>query len=95
MSSREEFNEWFANQFWGECYADVKDHLFSAWKASREALVIELPEPFAVIGDYAACGGGKAVWDLDYSEKIDDRMCKKTSVYDRACLEAAGLKVKS
>lgn len=65
-----------------------------AWQASRAALVIELPEPYAVIGDYAACGGSRSVWDNDYAEKIDDRMCKKTPVYDKASLEAAGVKVK-
>lgn len=65
-----------------------------AWQASRESLVIELPKPYAVVGDYAACGGGKAVWDVEYAEKITDRMCEKTAVYDRAGLEASGLKVK-
>ncbi|MBD1601963.1 hypothetical protein [Pseudomonas typographi] len=68
---------------------------FSAgWRASRAALVIELPEPYAVIGDYAACGGGRAVWDSEFAERIDDRMCEKTAVYDRAGLEAAGVRVK-
>lgn len=65
-----------------------------AWQASRESLVIELPKPYAVVGDYAACGGDRAVWDVEYAEKITDRMCEKTAVYDRAGLEAAGLKVK-
>lgn len=67
---------------------------WDGWKASREYLVIELPEPYAVIGDYAACGGGRLVWDGEYAEKITDQMCEKTAVYDRATLEAAGLKVK-
>jgi hypothetical protein len=67
---------------------------FDVWKASREALVIELPEPYAVVGDYAACGGDRSVWDVEYAEKIDDRMCEKTPVYDRAGLEASGLKFK-
>ena len=64
-----------------------------AWRASREALVIELPEPYAVVGDYAACGGDRSVLDVEYAEKITDRMCAKIPVYDRAGLEAAGLKV--
>jgi len=64
------------------------------WLQSREALAIELPEPYAVVGDYVACGGGRSVWDAEYAEKIDDRMCAKTPVYDLASLEAAGLKVK-
>ena len=67
---------------------------FEAWQASRAAIEVELPEPYAVIGDYAACGGGRSVLDVEYAEKITDRMCKKTPVYDRAQLEAAGLKVK-
>lgn len=39
----EEFEKWFRERFWHECYEDVKHHLFSAWQASRESLVIELP----------------------------------------------------
>jgi hypothetical protein len=65
------------------------------WQASRESMVIELPKPYAVVGDYAACGGGRSVWDVEYAEKITDRMCEKTAVYDVASLEAAGLKVKT
>lgn len=41
-------------------------------------------EPFAWIGDYAACGGGKAVFDREKAEKITDRMCVITPVYTRA-----------
>ena len=76
-------------------YADeIIQRAWWGWQASRAALAIALPKPYAVIGDYAACGGGKAVWDVEYAEKITDRMCEKTAVYDRAGLEAAGLKVK-
>ena len=64
------------------------------WTREAKALAIELPEPYAVVGDYAACGGGRSVWDAEYAEKIDDRMCQKTPVYDRASLEAAGVRVK-
>jgi hypothetical protein len=69
------------------------DSAWMGWQASRESLVIELPKPYAIVGDYAACGGDRAVWDVEYAEKITDRMCEKTAVYDRAGLEAAGLKV--
>ena len=41
-------------------------------------------EPFAWIGDYAACGGGKAVFDREKAEKITDRMCVITPVYTHA-----------
>lgn len=73
---------------------DRIQHAWWGWQASRAAVVVELPEPYAVIGDYAACGGGRAVWDSEYAEKITDRMCEKTPVYDIASLIAAGLKVK-
>ncbi|WP_104910538.1 hypothetical protein [Pseudomonas sp. LG1D9] len=75
-------------QFW------IFTDRLEVWINSRAAIEVELPEPYAVIGDYAACGGGRSVWDVEYAEKITDRMCKKTPVYDRAQLEAAGLKVK-
>lgn len=79
----------------GEWYLG-KDHQqmnlgWAAWQASREALVIELPTPFAYIGDYAACGGGLGL----VSAENTDLMCRKIPVYDRAAIEAAGLKVKS
>lgn len=61
-----------------------------AWQASREALVIELPEPFAYVGDYAACGGRRIL----VSAENTGLMCRKIPVYDRAAIEAAGLKVK-
>lgn len=33
-----EFEAWFKECFWHECYEDVKHHLFSAWQASRAAI---------------------------------------------------------
>ncbi|MFS9599489.1 hypothetical protein, partial [Klebsiella variicola] len=57
---------------------------WAAWQASRAAVVVELPEPYAVVGDYAACGGGRSVWDVEYAGKITDRMCQKIPVYDLA-----------
>lgn len=74
-------------------------HLFylgrwETWQASRECLVIDLPEPYAVIGDYAACGGGRVVWDVERAEMITDKMCEKTVVYGKNIFEALGLKVK-
>lgn len=38
-----EFEAWFKERFWHECYEDVKHHLFAAWQASRESLAIDLP----------------------------------------------------
>lgn len=104
---REAFESWAITSAWmglsGECLEFIDGGYVNCevqaawlgWQASREALVIELPEPYAVIGDYAACGGGRSVWDVEYAEKITDRMCSKTPVYDRASLEAAGVRVKS
>lgn len=79
----------------GESYGTPKvARAWYWWKRARAGIVVELPKPYAVIGDYAACGGGRLVWDIDYAEKITDRMCEKTVVYDEASLEAAGVKVK-
>lgn len=99
---REEFEAYAATQGMSvvmenaAMYQDRRtcDH-WRTWQASRADLVIELPSPYAVIGDYAACGGGRAVWDNAYAEKIEDRMCEKTPVYDKASLESAGVRVQS
>lgn len=40
-----EFEAWFKERFWHECYEDVKHHLFAAWQASRESRVIDLGKP--------------------------------------------------
>ena len=62
----------------------------AGWQASRQALVVELPAPFAYVGDYAACGGRRIL----VSAENTDLMCRKIPVYDRAAIEAAGVKVK-
>jgi hypothetical protein len=41
---REQFEAYWKRQLWAECYADVKEQMFTVWKASREAVVVELPE---------------------------------------------------
>ena len=88
--NRKQFEEWFDESG----FYKFKETAWAAWEASRECLVIDLPKPYAVIGDYADCGGGRTVWDAEFSEKITDRMCKKTAVYDKTIFEALGLKVK-
>lgn len=43
---REEFEEWFSTSqpaYDGAAYRSVKETAFQAWKASRAALVVELP----------------------------------------------------
>lgn len=32
-----EFEAWFKDRFWHECYEDVKHHLFAAWQAGQAA----------------------------------------------------------
>ena len=88
--NRKQFEEWFDESG----FYKFKETAWAAWEASREGLVIELPEPYAVIGDYAACGGGRLVWDVERAEMITDKMCEKTVVYDRTIFEEFGLKVK-
>jgi hypothetical protein len=103
----EEFEAWYLGKFCGgqarlfRCVNADQVYYFTevqskwdAWQASRAAIEVELPEPYAVVGDYAACGGGRSVWDVEYAEKIDDHMCQKTNLYTREQLESAGLKVK-
>ena len=79
---REEFESWF----YASKYAQVatptesaKQAAWDGWKASRESLVIELPDPEEpneyASGDCAACG-----WNNMRDEAI-------------AAIEAAGLKV--
>ncbi|ULL06598.1 hypothetical protein JNO42_06150 [Pseudomonas putida] len=40
---REDFEAYWKRQLWAECYADVKEQMFTIWRASREAVVVELP----------------------------------------------------
>lgn len=70
----EEFETWFKARFWHECYEDVKHHLFAAWQASREAVVIEMqPEwhlmselpPFPFRGDIYS--EGKLIIGADWA----------------------------
>lgn len=64
-----------------------------AWEASREAVVVELGAPSHWVADYAACGGGMAVFDAEKAAKVTDPMCSKTPSYTIHALEKAGLKV--
>lgn len=100
---REEFESWAITSAWmglsGECLEFIDGGYVNCevqaawlgWQASRESLVIELPAPFAYVGDYAACGGRRIL----VSAENTDLMCRKIPVYDRAAIEATGLKVKS
>lgn len=64
-----------------------------AWQASREAVVVELGAPSHWVADYAACGGGRTVFDAEKASKVTDPMCLKTPAYTVHALEKAGLKV--
>ncbi|CAI3787486.1 hypothetical protein AHFPHNDE_01150 [Pseudomonas sp. MM227] len=96
--TREQFEVWAATKGMalhldrgesGLYVSRVTQNYMDCWVASRAA--VKLPEPCAWIGDYAACGGGKAVFDRFLMEKITDRMCEKTPVYDMAGLMTVGL----
>lgn len=63
------------------------------WQASREAVVVDLGAPSHWVADYAACGGGRAVFDAEKASKVTDPMCLKTPAYTVHALEKAGLKV--
>ncbi|BAW23978.1 MULTISPECIES: hypothetical protein [Pseudomonas] len=63
------------------------------WQASREAVVVELGAPSHWVADYAACGGGRTVFDSEKASKVTDPMCLKTPAYTVHALEKAGLKV--
>lgn len=80
-STSEEFEAWFKARFWHECYEDVKHHLFAAWKASRESIVIELPDISAMI-ERAAAGNEYSAIRIEQQKKC------------RAAIEAAGLKAR-
>lgn len=40
---RDQFETYWARQLWAECYEDVKEQMFTIWKASRETVVVKLP----------------------------------------------------
>lgn len=46
-------------------------------------------KPFAWIGDYAACGGGRCVFTDVEAARITDLMCAKTPVYTLGAVAAA------
>jgi hypothetical protein len=84
---REEFEVWFKERFWHECYEDVKHHLFSAWQSSRESLVIELPPVRNEPSCDGASDGEVASWNIWVGDKLAKAEC-------REAIESAGLKVK-
>ncbi|WP_158891969.1 MULTISPECIES: hypothetical protein [unclassified Pseudomonas] len=90
MSSREEFEEWYANAYPGGLSTGAmklafEELAYASWQASRQALVVELP---AKIGHlpYNQTRSGRANPEAEqYDEAIDD--C-------REAIEAAGVRVK-
>jgi len=84
----EEFETWFKARFWHECYEDVKHHLFAAWQASREAVVIELPAENPLGSGPGDCEGG-----LPSFEQHCAAECNFILRDCREAIEAAGLKV--
>ncbi|MBV4524339.1 hypothetical protein KVG88_30155 [Pseudomonas sp. SWRI74] len=76
----------------------ARGRAISAWSqmldATPEPSVADI-EPFAVIGDYAACGGDRTVFTPEYAELITDRMCSKTAVYTLGAVGAAVAAIKT
>jgi hypothetical protein len=90
MDSRQQFEEWAVTQAGaleladlrfveshGEYYWAITRAMWSAWQASRESLVVELPERkwsdadlYTIYGD--SCGRGDC---LDYDETIEAINC--------------------
>lgn len=70
----------------------ARGRAISAWglmlDATPKPSVADI-EPFAVVGDYAACGGNRTVFTPEYADLITDRMCSKTPVYTLGAVGAA------
>jgi hypothetical protein len=97
MSSREEFEAWAITSAWlgigeesqlhqdaeGTGYNEIEVHTaWLAWQASRESLVIELPDTTG-LAERAESGNEYSAIRLEQQAKC------------RAAIEAAGVKVKS
>lgn len=78
-----EFEAWLKERFWHECYEDVKHHLFAAWQASRESLVIELPDSDEP--GYHSPGGANQNSAFGYNQALEQ--C-------REAIHATGVKTK-
>lgn len=71
MSSREEFEDWYSKAYPGGLSTGAmklafEELAYESWKASRQALVVELPEPFP-LGD----GYGQGLDPEDTREAIE------------------------
>lgn len=88
MTSREQFEEWFSENFDRPYYSDeereeLEVYTFLAWRASRSAIEIESPD---FVDSRAALNKG---YTVDYSNGFGDAM----DAYEMA-IEQAGLEVK-
>lgn len=92
-----DFNEAFVNRYgFGEMTASANADAYAiyraaewAWKASRESLVIELPEKDPAGAGPGDCGDGRPS-----EEQYIAAHCNAVLAQCRNAIEAAGLKVK-
>lgn len=82
MTSREQFEAWFKSDYHPDKTGPyIKDIMFVAWKASREAVEVDFPPPEPDRGTDS---------QVDISAGFSNRMRTKCIEYIRA----AGIKVK-
>ena len=86
MTSREQFEEWFSENFDRPYYSDeerdgLEVYTFLAWRASRAAVEIELPDVYGDKYTPSSC----TMDGFDFEQYLKD-LC--------ATIESAGLKVK-
>ncbi len=62
-----EFEVWWQQQLWRECFEDVKDQMRNVWRASRAEMVVQMPKPMKA-PPYASYEGG---WNDMRGEAID------------------------
>lgn len=86
MTMREAFEKWLSQQIWGDFNSGMEEPLWQAWQASREALVIELPQPW--IPDDSE-KGDLSEYDLGVLDGI-----KEGREADLVVLQAAGIRTK-
>lgn len=81
-----EFEAWWQQQLWRECFEDVKDQMRNVWLASRRELVIELPPPYPM-PEEPEDAFDDSWMDAYHAATGMRRVCL-------AAIEAAGVKVK-
>lgn len=108
MTSREQFEKWFSENFDRPYYSDeerdeLEVYTFLAWRASRAAIEIELPNQACLATwHYAGCGPDDYYEAIEISRKpSEDKSVDGTEPFPlltkwevEQAIESAGLKVK-